>query len=320
MKIKKYLLILAIALNAMALNGQSSSDGLMGTKKLSEVKETASAAIEKSIRYVKINENDIKRQIADLQDTEKRLSDLSANESRIPAARRSAMQKQYLSKKATIVESIIESLDNASEEIENLAGDLQGSMSDVGVAESYMAKYQEADSEVSRLKSDGRKTITELEKLDADYKALDPSDSNRREVRKQLREAKRNLQHAAQQLVHRKRVSEYLAKMADFADKYNDIIANRQEQIYDVVDGFDIIHFKFKNELEMIRLQEQAVGLTAMPEGLADLGSTLKVLEGVGGQLSEGQLIFPSMPADGEESNIPSFGYDIDELKQLFYE
>ena len=311
---------LAIALPLIAIQIAGAEDlKVTATKKLSEVKKSSDQSMIKTARYIQINQQGIEAQVESLASIQKKMSDLKKDES-VPAVRRAAMQKQYFAQKESLVVEILKSLDDASAEIERLGSGLQDSLGEIGVAESYMDRYLAEDSKLSNLKSSGRATFSKLDKLQLEWESLDLSDPKRKDLRSELRTSKKELNKLGQEVMQRSRVSQFLSKMADFSEMYKEQISNRQEQIYNVVDGFDFIKITYENELEMIKLQREAADLTSMPEGLGDIANTLKMLESVGSQLSSSELLLPPVPDGSEAINVPSFGLDMNQLRELFSE
>jgi len=311
---------LAIALPLIAIQIAGAEDlKVTATKKLSEVKKSSDQSMIKTARYIQINQQGIEAQVESLASIQKKMSDLKNDES-VPAVRRAAMQKQYFAQKESLVVEILKSLDDASAEIERLGSGLQDSLGEIGVAESYMDRYLAEDSKLSNLKSSGRATFSKLDKLQLEWESLDLSDPKRKDLRSEIRTSKKELNELGQEVMQRSRVSQFLSKMADFSEMYKEQISNRQEQIYNVVDGFDFIKITYENELEMIKLQREAADLTSMPEGLGDIANTLKMLESVGSQLSSSELLLPPVPDGSEAINVPSFGLDMNQLRELFSE
>ena len=289
------------------------------TKKLSEVKKSSEQTIKKTAKYIQINKQSIEAQVESLASIQKKMSELE-NDASVPAVRRAAMQKQYFGQKESLVVEILKSLDDASAEIERLGSELQDSLGEMGVAESYMNRYLAEDSKVSNLKSSGRAAFSKLDKLLLEWESLDLSDPKRQDVRNELRSAKRELNKLGQQVMQRSKVSKFLSEMADFSEQYKEQVSNRQEVIYNIVDGFDYIRVNYENELEMINLQKEATELTTMPEGLGDIANTLSMLESVGSQLSSSELLLPPVPDGSEAINVPPFGLDMNQLRDLFSE
>lgn len=311
---------LAIALPLIAIQIAGAEDlQVTATKKLSEVKKSSDQSMMKTAKYIQINQQSIELQVQSLASIEKKMSELESDVS-VPAVRRAAMQKQYFGQKESLVVEILKSLDDASAEIERLGSGLQDSLSEIGLAESYMNRYLAEDSKLSNLKSSGRTTFSKLDKLQLEWESLDLSDPNRKDLRNELRSAKKELNKLGQQVMQRSRVSQFLSKMADFSEKYKEQISNKQEMIYNIVDGFDYIKITYENELEMINLQREAADLSSMPEGLGDIANTLEMLQSVGSQLSSSELLLPPVPDGSEAINVPSFGLDMNQLRDLFSE
>lgn len=311
---------LAIALPLIAIQIAGAEDIKMtATKKLTEIKQSSNQSIVKATGYFQINKQSIEAQVESLLSIEKKMSDLE-NDASVPAVRRAAMQKQYLDKKESLVVEVLKSLDDASEEIEQLASGLQDNLSAVGVADSYLERSLAENKKLSELKSNGRNALNERNKLQLEYDSMEITDPKRKEIRQKIRAAKVEINKLVVGVTKSAKVDIYLTKMADFSETYKDQISNNYEKAYTVIERFDLIKATYENELEMINLQREAADLFSMPEGMGDLSNTLKTLESVGTQLSSSELLMPPVPDGSNDFDVPTYGLDDNQLRELFSE
>ena len=316
----KLLLSLSLALPLAVTQAQEAS-AITGTKKLSEAQSEAKEATNKYTKILNINRDDLKRQMDSLNSTASKLSKV-LDDSSIPTSRKKIMQKQYLASQEEIIKSIIETFDKSSEDVLALAEKYQDSISGADAAAKYLKRFEEASAQTETTKQNGRRLVVDLEKAETELQGLERTDPDYLDTFRKVRRLKQEATRSYKSLIHQKKKSQYLAQIADVAERSKVTLAKAQDAILQIIDNFDTMRMDYEFSLEMVQLQKEAVSLGDLPASIAGLNETMSTLSDISTQLGQTELMMPIID-DQEISNL-SFNSTLDisleDMKKAFYE
>lgn len=294
------------------------------TKKLGEATENFNQTMKTSRTLLAINE----KQVTLMKDSIKRIEGRLAaviDDKDVPAARKRAMQKELISKKRTLIESILKSLKDGEDGVQRAARNYQTSISGADTAAKYLRGYEESSAALDNAKQAGRALVSDYQKLQVQVESMDRADPDFFVTRSNLMRQKQAIKNKADEL---KRVSQkktYMQEMAKRVEKFKDIVIARQDQMFYATDNYSEAIRRYEHQLDMINMQEDAASMADYPTEMLELNKSLNKLFALSDDLnsqSADQMLLPEFDAGDEvefEMN-PVNDADFDKMIQLFFE
>lgn len=295
MKTLQKILMPILILSQLPLASRAEED----TSKLSELAtkigtkaaETAERLANKTRASVKVNFDEIRKDIAVLEQLNK--DTLKAMQSAKPQEKRK-LQEMLLEKKKDVLEDLIEFQADFSGELTKIADDFQLSLGGFSDASKMTDRHKAVVLELDGLQKDGRSLILEFQKFKEELAQMDRASAEYRGLVKNMNKIRNELTKKAVVLQGTKRMVDLLERRKQHLSNNSENVIKWQEYLDNVVSKMDANRLFLSGELEFVKEQLNDARMKMTLDNLVAFSKELDELYTVGSGLPKIGMDFGS--------------------------